>query len=57
MKEKGSTLLQKESTKSVLASLIAILIGMAVGAVIILIVGIFNSNLGLKGALEGSTLR
>ena len=56
MKEKGSTLLQKESTKSVLASLIAILIGMAVGAVIILIVGIFNSNLGLKGALEGIQL-
>ena len=56
MKEKGSTLLQKESTKSVLASLIAILIGMAVGAVIILIVGIFNSSLGLKGALEGIQL-
>lgn len=56
VKEKGSTLLQKESTKSVLASLIAILIGMAVGAVIILIVGIFNSNLGLKGALEGIQL-
>nr|WP_245185286.1 ABC transporter permease [Flavonifractor sp. AGMB03687] len=49
-------MLQKESTKSVLASLIAILIGMAVGAVIILIVGIFNSNLGLKGALEGIQL-
>ena len=47
---------QKEGTKSVLASLIAILIGMAVGAVIILIVGIFNSNLGLKGALEGIQL-
>ena len=56
MKEKGSTLWQKEGTKSVLASLIAILIGMAVGAVIILIVGIFNSNLGLKGALEGIQL-
>lgn len=56
MKEKGITLWQKEGTKSVLASLIAILIGMAVGAVIILIVGIFNSNLGLKGALEGIQL-
>lgn len=56
MKEKGLTLWQKESTKSVLASLIAILIGMAVGAVIILIVGIFNANLGLKGALEGVQL-
>ncbi|MCI7472098.1 MAG: ABC transporter permease [Clostridiales bacterium] len=56
MKEKGSTLLQKEGTKSVMASLIAILIGLAVGAVIILIVGIFNSNLGLKGAVEGVQL-
>ena len=56
MKEKGTTLWQKEGTKSVLASLIAILIGLAVGAVIILIVGIFNPNLGIKGALEGVQL-
>ena len=56
MKEKGITLWQKEGTKSVLASLIAILIGMAVGAVIILIVGIFNPTLGMKGALEGIRL-
>lgn len=56
MKENGSTLLQKEGTKSVLASLIAILIGLAVGAIIILIVGIFNPSLGIKGALEGVQL-
>ena len=56
VKEKGSTLLQKEGTKSVLASLIAILIGLAVGAIIILIVGIFNPSLGIKGALEGVQL-
>ena len=56
MKEKGSTLLQKEGTKSVLASLIAILIGLAVGAIIILIVGIFNPSLGIKGAIEGVQL-
>ena len=56
MKERGSTLLQKEGTKSVLASLIAILIGLAVGAIIILIVGIFNPSLGIKGALEGVQL-
>ena len=56
MKEKGISLWQKEGTKSVLASLIAILIGMAVGAVIILIVGIFNPTLGMKGALEGIRL-
>lgn len=56
MKENGITLLQKEGTKSVMASLIAILIGLAVGAVIILIVGIFNPSLGMKGALEGVQL-
>ena len=56
MKENGITLWQKEGTKSVLASLIAILIGLAVGAVIILIVGIFNPSLGIKGALEGVQL-
>ena len=56
MKENGITLLQKEGTKSVMASLIAILIGLAVGAVIILIVGIFNPSLGIKGALEGVQL-
>ncbi|MBM6663550.1 ABC transporter permease [Flavonifractor plautii] len=39
-----------------MASLIAILIGLAVGAVIILIVGIFNPSLGMKGALEGVQL-
>ncbi len=56
MREKGSNLWEKDATKSVTASLISIVIGMAVGAVIILIVGIFNSNLGLKGAIEGIRL-
>ena len=39
-----------------LASLISIAIGMVVGAIIILIVGLGNSNLGLKGALDGIRL-
>ncbi|WP_297214328.1 ABC transporter permease [uncultured Flavonifractor sp.] len=56
MREKGSTLWEKDAAKSVTASLISIVIGMAVGAVIILIVGMFNSNLGLKGAIEGIRL-
>ena len=51
-----SKLWQKDGTKSVLASLISILIGMAVGGVIILVVGVNNPNLGLSGAWEGIRL-
>ena len=51
-----SKLWQKDGTKSVLASLIYILIGMAVGGVIILVVGVNNPNLGLSGAWEGIRL-
>ena len=46
----------KEGTKSVLASLIAILVGMLAGSVIIVVVGLGNANMGLKGALEGIRL-
>lgn len=51
-----SKLWQKDGTKSVMASLISILIGMAVGGVIILVVGLGNKNLGLSGAWEGIRL-
>ena len=51
-----SKLWQKDGTKSVLASLNSILIGMAVGGVIILVVGLGNENLGLAGAWEGIRL-
>ena len=51
-----SKLWQKDGAKSVLASLISILIGMAVGGVIILVVGVNNPNLGLSGAWEGIRL-
>ena len=51
-----SKLWQKDGTKSVLASLISILIGMAVGGVIILVVGLGNKNLGATGAWEGIRL-
>ncbi|HJB68065.1 MAG TPA: ABC transporter permease [Candidatus Fournierella excrementigallinarum] len=51
-----SKLWQKDGAKSVLASLISILIGMAVGGVIILVVGLGNKNLGLSGAWEGIRL-
>ena len=46
----------KEGTKSVLASLLAIIIGMLAGSVIIVIVGLNNSNMGAKGAWEGIRL-
>ncbi len=51
-----SKLWQKDGAKSVLASLISILIGMAVGGVIILVVGLNNPNLGATGAWEGIRL-
>ena len=48
--------LQKDGTKSVLASLISIIIGLAAGALVVLIVGMTNANLGLKSAWEGIQL-
>ena len=56
MNERLSKLWQKDGTKSVLASLISILIGMAVGGIIILVVGLGNKNLGATGAWEGIRL-
>ena len=47
---------KKESTQKILASLISILIGLAVGAVVVLIVGLFNKSISLKGAWEGIRL-
>ena len=47
---------KKESTQKILASLISILIGLAVGAVVVLIVGLFNTSISLKGAWEGIRL-
>ncbi len=46
----------REGTKSVLASLIAILVGMLAGSIIILAVGLGNPNMGPKGAWEGIRL-
>ena len=55
MKERY-TLLEKEGTKSVLASLISIIIGLLVGSILILVVGAFSDNLGLGSAWEGIRL-
>ena len=53
MKEQKTSFWHKDSTRSVIASLLSILIGLLVGAVLILIVGVSNKSLGLKSAWEG----
>lgn len=47
---------QREGMKSALASLIAIGIGLIVGAVIVLIAGLTNKSLGAKSAMDGIRL-
>lgn len=51
-----SSLWQQKSTRTILASVISILIGLAVGALIIFAVGISNSGIGIKGAWDGVQL-
>lgn len=48
--------LHKEGTRSVLASLISILIGLVAGSILILVVGLTTKGLGLKSAWEGIQL-
>ena len=56
MKEQKTSFWHKDSTRSVIASLLSILIGLLVGAVLILVVGVSNKSLGLKSAWEGIRL-
>lgn len=53
MREKWSVLYAKDGTKKVLASLISILIGLLVGAVLVFIVGLFTPKISLSGAWDG----
>ncbi len=46
-------LYEKEGTKKLLASLLSILIGLAVGALVIVIVGLTKSNIGVNGIWDG----
>ena len=55
MKEK-TPLLQRDGTRSVLASLISIVIGLAAGSLVVLLVGLFNKSMSLKAAWEGIRL-
>ena len=56
MKGHGNPLLQRDGAKTVLASLISIVIGLAVGSVLVVVVGLFSPNLGLSSAWEGIRL-
>ena len=55
MKDK-TPLLQRDGTRSVLASLLSILIGLVAGAVVVFLVGLFNKSMSLKTAWEGIQL-
>ena len=56
MKQKLSAFWAKDGTRSVCASLISILIGMAVGSIIVIIVGLTSDTISSKGAWEGVRL-
>jgi len=56
MKQKLSAFWAKDGTRSVCASLISILIGMAVGSIIVIIVGLTSKTISSKGAWEGVRL-
>lgn len=47
---------RKDAIRSVLASLISILIGLLAGSVVILLIGCFNKTIGLKSAWDGIRL-
>ena len=54
--EKLKQFWHKDGTRSVMASLLSILIGLAAGSVLILIVGLCTPTLGLKSAWDGIRL-
>lgn len=56
MKEKLSALYGKEGAKKVLASLISIVAGLAVGAVVMVLVGVSKNTIGLSGVWDGVRL-
>lgn len=47
---------QKDGTRSVVASLLSILIGLAAGALVVLLVGLFSDNIAFKSTWEGIQL-
>ena len=53
---KGKTLLNSDSSRKVFASLLSIVIGLAVGALVAAIVGISKDNIGTNGIWDGMRL-
>ena len=49
-------LYENEGTQKLLASLLSIVLGLTVGAVVVFIVGLLKSNIGIKGAWDGVQL-
>ena len=56
MKNTLAEIYAKEGTKKVLASLISIFVGLAVGSIVVAIVGLSKSNIGLSGMWDGVRL-
>lgn len=56
MKQQKEPFFDRDGTKKVLSSLLSIVVGLVVGALIVLIVGLTNSKIGVKGAFEGVRL-
>ena len=56
MKNSLLNIYRKEGVQKILASLLSILIGLAVGAVVVFLVGISKKNIGLAGAWDGMRL-
>ena len=56
MNKHKQSLLQKEGTQSILASVISILIGLLVGSLLVLIMGLVTPGLGLASAWDGIRL-
>ena len=53
MKNNRRTLAEKEGVQKLLASLLSIVIGLAVGAIVVAIVGLTKSTIGLRGMWDG----
>ena len=56
MKNSLLNLYRKEGTQKVFASLTSILIGLTVGALVVVVVGLIKSNIGLRGTWDGVRL-
>ncbi len=56
MKTEKTPLLRRDGTTKLLASLLSIVIGLLVGGLIVLLVGVGNSEIGVSGAWEGVRL-